>query len=247
MAELKPTPLPIDSALLCRIRVMATGDVLRVAQLHRAAMGHSLWAELGEPFLAELYRSLLGDPEFIGFVYQEEGVVRGFIAGTGDGPGLLRRLLRRRGSRLALAALPGALARPGVAWQLAQTLLYFRRSAPPGATIRAESLFCSFEPELRGRRVSGLINKILFDDLAARGHRQLKVTTEADNEGAVRQLTTWGFEQLGEFTFYGKRMLIWCLDLVNNPRVEARPWRYHLLHCASATATGGDPSPKEQR
>jgi hypothetical protein len=56
--------------------------------------------------------------------------------------------------------------------------------------VRAESMFCSFEPHLRGTRVSGAINKVLFDELAARGHRYVKITTEADNEGAVRQLSS---------------------------------------------------------
>ena len=55
--------------------------------------------------------------------------------------------------------------------------------------------------ELRGRRISGLINKLLFDRLAARGHRFVKITTEADNRGAIRQLSSWGFEELGRFRF----------------------------------------------
>jgi len=80
-------------------------------------------------------------------------------------------------------------------------------------------MFCSFEAELRGQRISGLINKLLFDEMAARGHRFLKITTEADNSGAMRQLGSWGFEQVGQFSFYGKEMLTWRLDLAACERV----------------------------
>ena len=54
------------------------------------------------------------------------------------------------------------------------------------------------------------------------GHSSLKITTEIDNLGAVRQLTSWGFERLEEFDFYGKRMVVWRLDLLNNERVEPK-------------------------
>ncbi len=86
----------------------------------------------------------------------------------------------------------------------------------------AESLFCSFEPHLRGRRISGHINKVLFDELLARGHQRVKITTEVDNKGANRQLTSWGFEDSARFEFYGKPMVRYELDLVESPRVEAR-------------------------
>ena len=69
--------------------------------------------------------------------------------------------------------------------------------------------------------MSGHINKVLFDDLLARGHSKVKVTTEADNEGANRQLRSWGFEEQGSFAFYGKDMVRYVLDLEKSQRVES--------------------------
>jgi len=37
----------------------------------------------------------------------------------------------------------------------------------------------------------------------------------------VRQLTSWGFEQIGCFRFYGKEMLVWRLDLLACERVAS--------------------------
>lgn len=206
---------------LAAIRPMEHRDAPRVAELHRAAMGASLWALLGQRFLVELYRALVNDPRFLGFVYEGEGrVVQGFIAGSTDAAAMMRAVFRRRGVVLALAAVPGALRRPSVARHLVHTARYFSVSDDDAMEVPAESLFCSFEPGLRGKRISGHINKVLFDDLLARGHRFVKITTEVDNEGANRQLRSWGFEPRGSFTFYGKRMVRYVLDLEASPRVD---------------------------
>ena len=217
------TPFEVDPEQLQRIRPMARADLPEVVRLHRAAMGTSLWARLGERFLLRLYRALLLDPDFLGFVYVDEGRVQGFIAGTADGPAMMRRTFWRRAVGLGLAALGGILRHPTAAFPLMETFRYHSRSRSEGAPdVKAESMFCSFEPTLRGKRVSGLINKVLFDELAARGHCHVKITCEEDNAGAVRQLTSWGFEQVGSFRFYGKPMVAWQLDLRQCERVTTR-------------------------
>ncbi|HXE73287.1 MAG TPA: hypothetical protein VNO81_11570, partial [Candidatus Nitrosotenuis sp.] len=88
-------PFPVDPEVLARIRPMTRADCKRVAELHRAAMGSSLWALLGQTFLERLYEGLVDHPDFYGFVYQEEGVVGGFIAGTTDSSRLFREVLAR--------------------------------------------------------------------------------------------------------------------------------------------------------
>jgi len=205
---------------------MGPGDAEDVARLHRAAMGSSLWSRLGETFLRALYRALVRHPDFRGFVYEDSGRVRGFIAGSNHSRRMFRGVLYKSAPRLLVAALRGVMKEPRLAGHLLRTSSYFRRSlGGPGGEVVAESMFCSFEPELRGRRISGLVNKVLFDELAAMGHRYLKITTEVDNLEAVRQLTSWGFERVGEFFYYGKQMLTWRLDLVESERVE--PVRRH--------------------
>ncbi len=217
-------PFEVDSSVLERIRPMQHRDCPRVAELHQAAMGHSLWARLGAPFLTELYRGLIDSPYFLGFVYEESdemGIpeVRGFIAGTTDTRKMLSEVFVERWLVLGAAAVPGLLRAPGLVPYLVTTGGY--SSASGGDGIPGESLFCSFEPQLRGKRVSGHINKVLFDDLLARGHSQVKVTTEVDNEGANRQLRSWGFEPQGSFTFYGKDMVRYVLDLETSHRVDS--------------------------
>jgi hypothetical protein len=216
-----PSPFPVDPAILSRIRAMTARDTESVAALHKAAMGESLWAKLGSGFLEKLYTALVGHPDFLGFVYEDESLVQGFIAGTENGLRMMNEVRRDNFANLTAATLKGLATNPAAIFPLLQTPAYFSKSNLPGFEgVKAESMFCSFEKELRGKKISGLINKILFDELAARGHHHVKITSEANNEGAFRQLSTWGFEQIGAFRFYGKQMIAWRLDLINSPRVE---------------------------
>ena len=146
--------------------------------------------------------------------------MRGFIAGTTDGEGLLSDTFRRQALVLMLAAARGLLRKPGLTLRLAQTPLYFQRSELGAPVPKAESMFCSFEPALRGKRIAGHANKVLFDELLARGHREVKVTTDADNEAAARQLRSWQFVDQGQFSFYGKPMILWTMDLTRNSRLD---------------------------
>ena len=213
---MSPRPFAVDPEVMAAIRPMGPADVQRVAELHHAAMGNSLWATLGLRFLRAVYTALLDDESFLGFVY-DGGHIGGFIAGSQDTDAMLSRTFRRAWWSLGLASLPASV-RPTTLRKLLQTASYTDTS---GGAHMAESLFCSFEPELRGKRISGHINKVLFDELLARGHQRVKVTTEVDNKGANRQLTSWGFEDAARFDFYGKPMVRYELDLSASARVQA--------------------------
>ena len=216
-----PRPFQMDTEILDRIRPMLFHDAPRVAELHHAAMGNSLWAQLGKGFLTVLYQQLVNDERFIAFVYLEGASIRGFIAGSQDPDLMMHEVFRKSWFLLGPAAMPQAL-HPRILKKLMETTRYAEASNAvqlPGP-VKAESLFCSFEKDLRGKRISGHINKVLFDDLLARGHRYVKVTTETDNDGANRQLRSWGFESCGEFDFYGKQMCTYVLELSTSERVD---------------------------
>ncbi len=216
MNELRP--FPVAAEVLRAIRPMQFRDAARVAELHHAAMGNSLWGQLGLPFLLQLYQALVDSPWFIGFVYFEGTEVKGFIGGSLDTDTMYRDIVRRRFMFLGLAAGLGVVRRPQLVAKLLETRRYI--SVSGAKEVPGESLFCSFEPQLRGRRVSGHINKVLFDELYARGHEAVKITTEVDNEGANRQLRSWGFVDSHRFRFYGKDMITYVLRFAGHPRLE---------------------------
>ena len=223
----KPNPFIVDPDVMAKIRPMQARDIPQVAALHGAAMGDSLWAQLGDKFLRTLYSAMFDNHRFLAFVFEEDNTIKGFIAGSSSVEPMMSEVFNKSWLLLGSAALRG-ISDFGMIKKLATTRQYFRQSKPrqfAGSSVdltnvSAESLFCSFVPELRGRRISGHINKVLFDELFARGHSHVKVTTETDNIGANRQLSSWGFVNCGTFSFYNKEMVTFALDLEKSERVE---------------------------
>lgn len=201
---------------------MERDDIEQVAEQHCRAMGHSLWAQLGKPFLQALYTSLLQDPLFVAYVYAEGQEVQGFVAGSVDVPRTFSKLWREHWQQLLRPALAGVIRNPHLIGSLISTPFYFKRSAPTqrAETVKAESLFCSFKPNLRGTRAAGHINRTLFKHFLKAGCRYIKITTETDNEASLRQLSHWGFSIEERFNFYGKDMYTLIMDLSTNPRLH---------------------------
>ncbi len=214
-------PFPVDAKVLASIRPMTAADCEAVSRQHYAAMGKSLWAQLGLYFLRTLYQELLRSPLFLAYVYEENGQVGGFIAGSTDSQRLFREVLLRSWFWLVPAVLLGILRRPQVIANLLTTATYFKRSSRDASdSIPTESLFCSFRPDLRGKRISGHINKVLFEEFLRRGCKRIKITTETDNPDSNRQLKSWGFQQVHHFSFYGKDMVTYVLELTDHPRLH---------------------------
>lgn len=216
------TPFPINEDMLSHIRPMERDDIEQVAKQHCSAMGHSLWAQLGRPFLQALYASLLQDPLFVAYVYVEDKEVQGFVAGSLDVPRTFSKLWREHWRQLLMPALTGVIHSPQLIGSLISTPFYFQRSAPSqrAKLVKAESLFCSFKPKLRGTRAAGHINLVLFKHFLKVGCRYIKITTETDNEASLRQLSHWGFAIEERFNFYGKDMYTLIMDLSTNPRLH---------------------------
>ncbi len=214
-------PLKVNPDVLKNIKPMKKTHIHGVALIHKQIMGNTLWGKLGLGFLEEVYSKLLEHPSFIGYVYLHNGRVGGFIAGSDNGPKMMRETLKSGWKKLFFPLLKGVILSPSVFAPLVFTTRYFNISALPGLeNVTGESMFCAFEKRFRGKRISGLINQVLFNELANRGHKSIKITTEIDNKGAIRQLESWGFERVGTFKFYGKTHMAWKLDFSTSGRVN---------------------------
>ena len=76
--------------------------------------------------------------------------------------------------------------------------------------------------ELKNKKLSVIatdLDIVFYDEI-----NEVKVTTETDNEGANRQLKSWGFEQRGTFQFYGKEMVLYVLNLPTCERLSPFDW-----------------------
>ncbi|MCB9489744.1 MAG: hypothetical protein H6684_13510 [Deltaproteobacteria bacterium] len=221
-------PLQLDPRWYNHVRPLMRGDVTTVAELHAKGMGTTLWGSFGRHFLEALYRAMLDDPDFVAFVFEENRIVRGFIVGSTDGSNMMKRTFRKAFWKLLPHVVKAGYRDPALIREALATPRYFAKSATDSrARDAAESFFCYIQEEWRGTRISGLMNKFLFDELLFRGFQRVKITTEADNDGALRQLDSWGFEPVGEFEFYAKKMTTHLLELHICSRVQ--PVRRHII------------------
>ena len=86
---------------------MRWSDVQRVSHLHAQAMGDSLWAKLGESFLQEVYKALLCTEEALGFVYEIENSIEGFILGSTNTSEMMQSAFKQRGFQMGIGAIKG--------------------------------------------------------------------------------------------------------------------------------------------
>ncbi|MCR5662367.1 MAG: hypothetical protein K6G50_09605 [bacterium] len=216
----KLAPFPTNPEIMSRIRPITRQDCHCVAKLHYDEIKSSFWSKLGFYFIENLYGMLINNPYFCGYVYEEEGCVKGFIAGSTDTKKLFSETIKKHFLKLVWITLISILKRPNTLSRVITTPVYFALSKPQFEDIKAESIFCAFKPELRGKRISGYVNKVLFDRFFELGFDYVKVTTEITNPGSNRQLLSWGFDEVSNFKFYNKDMRIYVLKLINHPRID---------------------------
>ena len=122
-----PNPFTPDPVVLSHIRPIRWSDVRRISHLHAQAMGDSLWAKLGESFLQEVYKGLLCTEEAIGFVYELEGNIEGFIFGSTNTSKMMHSAFKQRGIRIGFGAIKG-IRNPKVLMTILDTPKYFQSS-----------------------------------------------------------------------------------------------------------------------
>ena len=61
--------------------------------------------QLGQRFLRQVYKGMLESPSFIGFVYEEEGMVEGFVAGSQDTSTMMKQVFRDKAHRLGTTGI----------------------------------------------------------------------------------------------------------------------------------------------
>jgi ribosomal protein S18 acetylase RimI-like enzyme len=187
-----------------------------VARLHRASIRTGLTASLGQRFCERLYWGLANTPYSFVLVYEEDGLVLGFVCGATNVSKMYRSVLRRRCFSLALGAL-SKLRRPSV---LGSALTAIRRpKAFKGGDFacwnlpEAELVSIGVDPQAQGKRVGTQLVEALFDRLMRMGCNHVRVWTSEENERAVRFYQKCGFRRLGIRTHHSGDIHVFVADL----------------------------------
>ena len=166
-AARKVRPLELDPEVMASIHPLVFHDA-PASRAHHAAMGDSTWARLGVRFLTTLYRNLVHFTGLHRFRVPRAGSGPRLHAGGTDPDRMMATVFRKAWFLPGARRLPRACdRRPSSCSRHLGT----RRSVtggPAGAGTCGVPVL-QFRADLRGKRVAGAINKVLFDDLASRG------------------------------------------------------------------------------
>jgi len=190
------------------IRDARAADVSALAALHVQAFPGFFIARLGPRFVAELYRGFIHHPDAICRVACENGIPVGVVAGPLRPEEFFGELLRSRGIRFALAAVPGLLRDP---WNVGRRLLaapLYRGEAPPRRDRAALVSTICVSPAVRGGGLATALLDAFCMTAAARGARYVYLTTDRNaNERVNAFYLRAGFVLESELQRPGGRLM----------------------------------------
>jgi ribosomal protein S18 acetylase RimI-like enzyme len=165
------------------IRLMRSNDVEVVVAIHMEAFQGFFLSFLGERFLRELYAGILQDPSGIAFVYEKDGELAGFVAGSDSPSGFYRRLLVKRWWRFGLASVGAVLRQPGI---VARLLRAFNMPNEPLPTEHCGTLMSvAVSPKFQGQGIGKTLVRTFMQEAGRRGLKSVNLTTDRLNNDKV--------------------------------------------------------------
>jgi ribosomal protein S18 acetylase RimI-like enzyme len=194
----------MDSADVGILRSAEVEDASAVATLHCTSISEGFLATLGTAFLRRLYRRMVQSRHaFLIVSTSGEGhakqSIAGFVAGSGDLPGLYRQFMMRDGLMAAWSAAPRLVA---AAPRAIETFRYGARQPKSDETTEAEDgevelLSLAVDPTHRRHGRGSSLVAAFLDQATRSGAPSARVVVGARNERAIRVYRAAGFEPVG--------------------------------------------------
>lgn len=194
------------------VRVLRDGDTAQTALLHVHELPGGFFARLGPRFLRVYHRSFSDSPHAVALVVERRGQVEGFLLGVLSPAPHGAYVLRRWGTRLALAAAVSLLTRPRLLGVFLRTrvMRYARglwrrrragRSAASAAAHRPQTWavlsHVAVDPACRGTGAGAALVSRLHEYVVATGGAGVVLLTEHDGPGPAFYMRL-GYEDEGD-------------------------------------------------
>lgn len=171
-----------------------------VAQLHCAAL-RGLLSELGAPAARAYYTGCVRADSAVGFVYVENGVVRGYVLGSAHPDRLKREVLRRNPVGTLAGLCVGFMRQPS---SLARLLKSVR--GPDEGTYDGQVAELTYLAVVADCRRGG-IGRQLIDAFAGAmreaGVQEYELSVDDDNRAAIGFYERLGFRLTGSYLEFG--------------------------------------------
>ena len=194
-------------------RIATPKDVYQITEVHKRAYQGFFLTFLGRRFLSNFYYTCLTDPSGIGFVYEENDSICGFVIGSSQPAGFYSRLLRKYWWRFALASLIPILKNPLI---IPRLLRAFQKpqdeiNKPETATLMSIAVL----PDAQGQGVGQKLINAFLQEASTRGMKYVDLTTDSNNNERVNRFyLDNGFQVTRSFvTPEGRKMNEYTIQL----------------------------------
>lgn len=201
-------------------------DVEFCVALHREALGHGFFVELGDRFMRVYYGALLESPHAVAIKAEVDGQAVGFLVGAIRARAHRRWMLRHRGALFAVLGVVGLIGHPRAALRFARTRLgryartwrHHRVEQPEQkSAVTADPAVLTHVAVVPGARRSGAGRRLVeafTDEARCAGADRALLTTLADEAGAGRFYERLGWRRSAtHMSADGRHVEEWVLDL----------------------------------
>ena len=163
---------------------------------------------LGPRFLRLLYAGFASEPNGICIAAEKGGLIVGLAAGTSAPDVFFGRLLRKKGWRFALAAIPGLLRNPGFVARKCAGALFYRGEQPAGLANAGLLSSLAVSSVCEGKGIGQQLVLAFAEQARRQGCSAIYLTTdEAHNDRVNRFYAQCGFVLRDSFKRPGKRVM----------------------------------------
>ena len=208
------------------VRPLERSDIDFCVALHREALGHGFFVELGDRFMRAYYRASLASPHAAAIKAEVDEQAVGFLVGAVRARAPRGGMLRHRGALLAVLGVAGLIRHPRAAFRFARTRLgryartwrerRFDDPEQPSA-VTADPAVLTHVAVVPGARRSGAGRRLVetfVDEARGAGAGRALLTTLANEAGAGRFYERLGWRRSAtHVTADGHRVEEWILDL----------------------------------
>ncbi|KAA1425344.1 GNAT family N-acetyltransferase [Mumia zhuanghuii] len=157
-------------------------DLSAIVSVHRGAFPDFFLTSLGSGFLRTFYRGLVDvDSGVLLVAVGGGGRILGFVGGSEDRRAFYHTLIRRRGWRFAIAALPAVVRHPS----MLRRVVRGRRRASEHEPIPGSLMSLAVAPDSRSLGVGERLVSAFERELRLRGCSAYALTTDASDNEAV--------------------------------------------------------------